>query len=55
MSKYKNLDKYLEKKGKTPRPIAEKGKFKGQDFKSMASSDKDELLRMIAKDLGYTD
>lgn len=40
-------------KAKQQAEKAEKEKFKGKDFKNMSSSDKDELLGKIAKDLGY--
>jgi len=49
MSKYKHLDKYLEKKGKTPKVKVKKTK----EMKNMTKSEKDELLEMIARDLGY--
>jgi len=49
MSKYKNLDKYLEKKGKTPKVKVKKDK----KMKDMTESEKDELLEIIARDLGY--
>jgi hypothetical protein len=56
MSKYNNLDKYLEKKGMknaAEAKKAEKGKLKGKDFKILTVKEKDELLEQIAKDLGY--
>ena len=49
MSKYKHLDKYLEKKGKTPKAKAKKDK----KIKDMSQKEKDDLLELIAKDLGY--
>ena len=49
MSKYKHLDKYLEKKGKTPKVKVKKTK----KFKDMSQKGKDDLLELIAKDLGY--
>ena len=49
MSKYKHLDKYLEKKGKTPKVKVKKTK----EMKDMTESEKDKLLEMIARDLGY--
>ena len=33
--------------------IAEKEKFKNKEFGNLATKDKDKLLEMIAKDLGY--
>jgi len=49
MSKYKHLDKYLEKKGKTPKVKVKKDK----KMKDMTKSEKDKLLEIIARDLGY--
>jgi len=51
MSKYKNLDKYLEKKGKTPKAKAKAKKDK--KIKDMSQKGKDDLLELIARDLGY--
>lgn len=42
-----------ESKRETETKKAEKEKFKGKDFKSLSTKDKDELLEKIAKDLGY--
>ena len=47
MSKYKHLDKYLEKKGKTPKAKKDK------KIKDMSQKGKDDLLELIARDLGY--
>jgi len=44
-----------EIKAKQEAEKLEKKKFKGKDFKNLSSSDKDELLKMIAKDMGYID
>ena len=52
MSKYKHLDKYLEKKGKTPKAKAKKDK-KDKKIKDMSQKGKDDLLELIARDLGY--
>jgi hypothetical protein len=50
MSKYKNLDKYLGKKGKKPSIVKVK---KDKSFNKMLRAEKDELLEKIAKNLGY--
>jgi hypothetical protein len=49
MSKYKHLDKYLEKKGKAPKAKAKKDK----KFKDMVRAEKDELLEKLLINLGY--
>ena len=49
MSKYENLDKYLEKKGKTPKTKVKQTKA----IKGMTSKEQDDLLELMAKDLGY--
>ena len=51
MSKYKHLDKYLEKKGKAPK--AKTKAKKDKKIKDMSQKGKDDLLELIAKDLGY--
>jgi len=53
MSRYKHLDKYLEKKGKTPKAKAKAKAKKDKKIKDMSQKGKDDLLELIAKDLGY--
>jgi len=50
MSKYKNLDKYLGKKGKKPSIVKVK---KDKSFNKMLRAEKDEFLEQILKDFGY--
>lgn len=53
MSKYENLDKFLEKKGKKPSKKVDKEKITKTDFNGMLRADKDELLFKILTELGY--
>jgi len=49
MSKYENLDKYLDKKGLK---VKEKMKV-DKEFKNLSTKEKDELLEKMLRDFGY--
>lgn len=49
MANYKNLDKFMEKRGIKPKTKTKPSK----DFKTLNTVEKDALLEKILKDQGY--